>query len=119
MPQQKAGKRTGSVTERSWVPDQTVAHDLERQLELSSIKHHDNIADQAPLSQLLIFTAHCGESPVRVLLDSSAQSKFISAAAVKRTCLTKRALARPFYVRHSNGTVLEVNTEVPDIELTF
>ena len=107
------------MTKRSWVPDHKPSYDLGGQLELSSIKHHVEIANQAGPRQLLTFTAHCGESPVRVLLDSGAQSNFISAAAAETASLGKRQLTRPFYVRHSNGSVLEVNTEVPDVELTF
>ena len=70
-------------------------------------------------SKLLIFTAHCSGYPLRVLLDSGAQSNFISAAIVKKASLSRRRLMTPMYIRHSNGVESEVAAEVPSIKLVF
>ena len=56
---------------------------------------------------------------MRVLLDSGAQSNFISAAAVRRAGLSRRQLRTPLYVRHSDGVEMAVTTEAPNVELVF
>ena len=56
---------------------------------------------------------------MRVLLDSGAQSNFISATAVRRACLPTQRLRTPLYVRHSDGVELAVVAEAPSVELVF
>ena len=120
MPKKTPGKRRRSVTKRPWGSDHTPSpHGREALLELTSIKHADDIQHMAASQPLLIFTAHCGECPMRVLLDSGAQSNFISATAVKRAGLCVRPLRTPLYVRHSNGVEMTVTTEAPNVELVF
>ena len=119
MSDKETRKRRGSVIARSWVPDQKLRHDRRACVELSSIKHVDGKQPIVVPSRLLIFTAHCGEFSLRVLLDSGAQANFISATAVQKASLQKRCLATPMYVRHSNGVEIQVTTEVPGVELVF
>ena len=120
MPKKTPGKRHQSVIKRPWGSDHTpLPHGREALLELSSIKHPDDNQHMAAFQPLLVFTAHCDECPMRVLLDSGAQSNFISATAVKRAGLCVRLLWTPLYVRHFDGVEMAVTIEAPNVEFVF
>ena len=119
MSDKETGKRSASVINRPWVPDLKSTRGRKVRVELSSLEHRKGNQSTAAPSGLLIFTAHCGEYPMRVLLDSGAQSNFISAAAARKASLHMRRPETPLYVRHSNGVEMEVTAEVQDIELVF
>ena len=88
--------------------------------ELSSIAESATTPYRPLISgRLFTFTAYCGEQPVFVLLDSGAQSNFISSEAVQRLQLPRQRLMESTAVRHSNQCSATVESFVSNIQLVF
>ena len=116
----QSGKRKRSVNTGSWFSDRCKKYDSVITTELSSIAESATTPYGLLISdRLFMFTAYCSEQPVFVLLNSGAQSNFISSQAVQRLQLPRQHLIESTAVRHSNQCSATVESFVSNIQLVF